>query len=98
MVRVPLGSSTWPQVASQVWSSRIQGAGGARFREVLCQSKNTFGVEEIASESAAFSAFSASKQAFWGRSEPDSHWNRGYLLGFSKHTLPALGLAFLEEL
>eukprot|EP00438_Fugacium_kawagutii_P004978 Skav222720 [mRNA] locus=scaffold4971:33265:36135:- [translate_table: standard] len=32
----------------ECWTSRVQGAGTARFREVLCQSKETFGVTEIA--------------------------------------------------
>lgn len=54
----------------ECWSSRVQGAGTSRFREVLCQSKKTFGIEEIPR----------------------------YLLGLSPHTLPALGLAFLEDL
>lgn len=53
----------------ECWSSRVQGAGTARFREVLCQSKQTFGIREI------------------GR----------YLMGLSPYTLPALGLAFLED-
>eukprot|EP00435_Cladocopium_sp_Y103_P071378 s163_g37.t1 len=53
----------------ECWSSRVQGAGTARFREVLCQSKQTFGIREI------------------GR----------YLMGLSTYTLPALGLAFLED-
>ncbi|CAK9054358.1 unnamed protein product [Durusdinium trenchii] len=51
------------------WSTRVQGAGTARFREVLCQSKRTFGLAEILR----------------------------YLMGLSPHTLPALGLAFLED-
>ena len=54
----------------ECWSSRVQGAGTSRFREVLCQSKKTFSIEEIPR----------------------------YLLGLSPHTLPALGLAFLEDI
>ncbi|CAJ1332741.1 unnamed protein product, partial [Effrenium voratum] len=52
------------------WSTRVQGAGTARFREVLCQSKDCFGPAEVLR----------------------------YLAGYSPHTFPALGLAFLEDL
>jgi len=54
----------------QTWSTRVQNAGGPSFREVICQSKQTFGPMELLR----------------------------YVLGASKHTLPALSLAFIEDL
>ncbi|CAE8597906.1 unnamed protein product [Polarella glacialis] len=52
------------------WATRVQAAGGPTFREVICQSKNTFGLGEIFR----------------------------YILGVSPYTLPALGLAYAEDL